>query len=458
MTPKKTYSRSQIFQSRLDQQINHNHPLVKLSQQIDWKEFEEQFGSFYVPEKGRPGLPIRLLVGLTYLSRAFDFSDEAAVAEWQENPYWQYFCGYEFLQIGPPLDPSSLVRWRKRIGEEGVEFLLKQTLKVAKRTGQLTEKHLDKVNVDTTVQEKNITYPTDAKLYRRMLKELVKEAKEHKIPLRQSYVRLSKKALFLQGRYSHAQQMRRAAKEVKKLKIYLGRVARELRRKVPDPQGRLAEELAKAERLLAQERDSKNKLYSLHAPEVECIAKGKAHKKYEFGVKVGVVTTSRDNWVVGIQTFPGNPYDGHTLTKALAQTEHLTGWKVKSAYCDQGYRGHDYRGEAEINIVNRRRKKFRRSERKWRNRRAAVEPIIGHLKSDNRMGRNYLKGSVGDQINALLAGCGRNLRKLLQILFCPFFPTRFLALFPRFLSQRAGLGAQLYKVETGLNPLRMAEN
>lgn len=436
MTPKKTDNRPQIFQSRLDQQINVKHALVKLSDQIDWKAFEDKFGSFYVPKQGRPGLPIRLMVGLTYLSRMFDLSDEAVVEGWLENPYWQYFCGYEFFQLEFPLNPSSLTRWRKRIGEEGVEFLLQQTVAAAQNGGQLTEKHLEKVNVDTTVQEKNITFPTDAKLYRKMLVLLVEEAKEQRIPLRQSYLRKSKTALFMQSRYSHARQMKRAAKEVKKLKNYLGRVVRDIRRKAPESQCRLSELLPLADRILAQERESKNKLYSIHAPEVECISKGKAHKKYEFGVKVGVVTTSRDNWVVGAQAFPGNPYDGHTLTRSLTQTERLTGWRPKEAYVDLGYRGHGYQGETVIHIVNRRRKNFSRSERKWRNRRAAIEPVIGHLKSGNRMGRNYLKDTVGDQMNAMLAGCGWNLRKLLQILFWPFFQNRILVVIRRFLSQR----------------------
>ncbi len=431
MTPKKTFCRSQIFQSRLDQQINMNHPLVKLSQQIDWKSFEERFGSFYVPGKGRPGLPIRLLVGLTYLSRAYKLSDEAVVEFWQGNAYWQYFCGYEYFQIGIPLDASSLVRWRKRIGVEGVEFLFQQTLVTAQRSGKLTEKHLEKVNVDTTVQEKNITFPTDAKLYFKMLLLLTKMAKAENLHLRQSYVRLGKSALLMQSRYSHARQMKRAAKEVKKLKTYLGRVVRDIRRKCVDPQGRMLELLELAERLLKQEKDSKNKLYSPHAPEVECIAKGKAHKKYEFGVKVGLVTTSRDNWVVGIQTFPGNPYDGHTLAASLAQTERLTGWQPKEAYVDRGYRGHGYEGETTVHIVDGRRKKYSPAERKWRGRRAAVEPVIGHLKSDNGLGRNYLKGETGDAVNALLAGCGRNLRKLLRILFWLIFENCFCGNFRR---------------------------
>ena len=436
MTPKKTENHPQIFQSRLDNQLNMRHKLVILAQQIDWNAFEKEFGSLYVPEFGRPGLPIRLMAGLTYLSRMFNFSDEAAVEMILENPYWQYFCGYEYFQTKFPLDPSSLVRWRKRIGEAGTEFLLKQTIVTAQNTGQLTEKHLERVNGDTTVQEKNIAFPTDARLYRTGILLLGREAKKNGITLRQSYVRVSKSELFRQSKYAHAGQYKRAAKATKKLKTYLGRIVRDLRRKCENPQGRLLELLEMSERLLKQQKNSKNKLYSFHAPETQCIAKGKAHKKYEFGSKVGVVTTSKDNWVVGIQAFSGNPYDGHTVTAALAQTERLTGWKAKEGYFDLGYRGHGYQGETAIHIVDNRRRRFTASELRWRKRRAAIEPVIGHLKSDHRMGRNYLKGELGDKMNAMLAGCGRNLRKLLQILFGPFFQVRFCGLFAAIFGQR----------------------
>jgi IS5 family transposase len=396
--------------------LDMDHALVRLSQQINWASFEERFGSLYVDKVGRPGLPIRLLVGLTYLSRMYDLSDEAVVAMWVENPYWQYFCGCEYFQHYFPLDPSSLVRWRKRIGKDGVEFLLQQTLCTAQTTGQLTERHLSQVNVDTTVQEKAIRYPTDSRLYHRMLERLVNAAQGAGIPLRQSYVRVSKKAFVMHSRYAHARQMKRAQKETRKLKTYLGRVVRDIRRKGSSLPGALAELLRLAERLLSQRRTDTHKLYSVHEPQVECIAKGKAHKKYEFGCKVSVVTTSRDNWVVGVQALPGNPYDGHTLSDALTQVTRLTGWQPGTAYCDQGYRGHGYAGETQIEIVDRR-KVTNRTKRRWRKRRAAIEPVIGHLKSDHRLDRNFLKGVPGDQINALLSGCGRNLKKLLRGLF-----------------------------------------
>jgi len=416
MQPKKTSTDPDLFRSRLDQIIDMNRPLVILADQIDWEAFEKEFGSLYVEKTGRPGLPIRLMVGLTYLERLHDLSDEAVVEMWVDNPYWQYFCGYEFFQHRFPLDPSSLVRWRKRIGEHGMGFLLQHTLLAAQQYGALTDRHLDKVNVDTTVQEKEIRFPTDPRLYHRMLETLVKEAKSRKIKLRQSYVRLSKRALIMHGRYSHARQMKRAARETRRLKTMLGRVYRDIQRKAgQEIDVALQDKLQLAQRLLLQQRHDKQKLYSVHETAVECIAKGKAHKKYEFGNKVGIVTTSRDNWVVGALAFHGNPYDGHTLAASLAQVKRLTGLHPGTAYVDQGYRGHGYAGPTEVQVVGRGRKRLTRSQKRWRNRRAAVEPVIGHLKTDHGLSRNRLHGTDGDRLNVLLAACGQNLRKLLQI-------------------------------------------
>lgn len=209
MTPKKPQSELELFQSHLDQILDHDHPLYKLSHQIDWAVFEQEFGSLYHPRKGRPGLPIRLMVGLHYLKHAYDKSDESASALLLENPYWQYFCGFEYFQHRLPLDPSSLVNWRKRVGPGGMEKLILETIETAKREKLLKQKHLDKVNVDTTVQEKAIAFPTDARLYHKMRVRLVREAKKRGIPLRQSHVRLGKKALIRQGRYAHARQGKR---------------------------------------------------------------------------------------------------------------------------------------------------------------------------------------------------------------------------------------------------------
>lgn len=426
MRPKKQYAPAELFQSRLDQILNMQHPLIALSSQIDWSRFESHFGSYYSETHGRSGIPIRLMIGLHYLKHAFDLSDESVVHGFVENPYWQYFCGYEYFQHNFPIDPSSLTRWRGRVGDQGIEHMLQELLETAKRSGYLKRSDVQHVNVDTTVQEKAIAFPTDARLYYKMRAALVRAAEKRNIRLRQSYRRLSKQALAKQGRYAHARQQKRSRKMTKKLKTYLGRVCRDIERKVPQPDDELKELLALANRLLLQQKTDKNKLYSIHAPEVECISKGKAHKRYEFGCKVSMVTSAKSNWILGISVIHGNPYDGHTLSDALAQTERLTGWQPKVATTDLAYRGHNYQGTTEIQIVNYRTMKSKtRSVRKWLRRRAAIEPIFGHLKSDNRMQRNRLKGTDGDKINALLSGCGFTLRKLIKA-FLPWFQNRFL--------------------------------
>lgn len=412
MKPKKSKSELELFQSHLDQILDPDHPLYKLSHQLDWKVFEQEFGRFYNPKVGRPGLPIRLVVGLHYLKHAFDESDESVVMRLLENPYWQYFCGFEYFQHRLPLDPTSLVKWRKRVGTKGIEKLFAETIETAKRQKLIKRNHLEKVNVDTTVQEKAIAFPTDARLYHKMRARLVREAKKRGIALRQSHERLGKKALARQGRYAHARQGKRAARQTRFLKTYLGRVLRDIRRKAPADDVELERLLALAERIYTQQRHDKNKIYSVHEPDVKCIAKGKVHKKYEFGNKVGIVTTSKDNWIVGVEAY-GNPYDGHTLKSALAQAERFTGWVPKEAFCDRGYRGHGVKDTTKVHLVGTQMKKLSRNLRKWFKRRAAIEPIIGHLKSDNRMNRNHYQGQTGDAVNATLSAAGFNLRKLL---------------------------------------------
>ena len=418
MKPKKPQHQDQVdlFRSRLDQLLDRRHPLFVLADRIDWAVFVAKFGRLYA-DKGRPALPTRLMVGLHYLKHAFNESDESVVARLLENPYWQHFCGFEFFIHRLPLDPSSLARWRKRIGPKDMEQLLAETLETAKRGGHLTEAHLERVNVDTTVQEKAIAYPTDARLYHKARVLLVKAAKKRSIPLRQSYLRLGKRALIMSSRYAHARQMKRSRREQKKLKTYLGRVSRDILRNCPQPDAQLAELLHNAQRILTQQRDDKNKLYSLHAPEVECISKGKVHKKYEFGCKVSIATTSKDNWIVGAEALHNNPFDGHTLKGALEQVKRLVGWAVGNAYCDKGYKGNPRQlEETTIHLASRRKSSMTPGEWRWFKRRPAIEPVIGHTKEDHRMDRNYLKGTDGDKMNAILAACGFNLRKLLRAL------------------------------------------
>ena len=422
MQPKKQKETPDLFRSRLDQILDCKHPLFKLANRIDWSFFEKAFSGTYHESMGRPGKSIRMMVALHYLKYTFDLSDEALLDGFLENPYWQYFCGFEYFQHRLPTDPSNMTRFRDRVGDQGFEKMLHTLLRTAQDMKALTTYDLHKVNVDTTVQEKAIAFPTDSRLYYKMREKLVHLSFERDIKLRQSYVRKGKEALMKQSRYAHAKRYRRAARETRQLKTFLGRVYRDISRKAEEFDPELRHYLYLANRLLKQEKHSKDKLYSIHAPEVECISKGKAHKRYEFGVKIGMATTSKGNWVVGIQAFPGNPYDGHTLEKTLEQMERLTGKQAKEVYVDKGYRGHGYTGDTQVHIVGTRKIiNMTRTFRKWLKRRNAIEPIFGHLKSDNRMSRNYLKGQEGDQINAILSGCGFNMRKLLAVFLLPNF-------------------------------------
>jgi len=422
MQSKPMDSQAMLFTSRLDQILNDKHPLFKLAKTIDWSEFDNAFGKLYDPGFGRPAKPTRLMVGLHYLKYTYNLSDEAVVEMWIENPYWQHFCGEQYFQYQLPIEPTSMTKWRNRIKDAGMEKLLEQTIVVGLKTGTLKQHQLKKLVADTTVQEKAIAFPTDARLYHKMRLKLVKKARQSGIELRQSYQRVAKKAFVMQNRYSHARQFRKAQKQLKKLKTYLGRVTRDIERKIsqkPQLQQEFSELLDTSHRLLSQGRDSKNKLYSLHAPEVNCISKGKAHKKYEFGCKVGLVSAAKDAFIVGALAFKGNPYDGHMLRDCLSQTMRLLGKKrLDDVYVDEGCKGHGCSDIADVHIVRRGWRKLPASIRRWYSRRSMIEPVIGHCKSDNRLDRNYLKGVEGDQVNAILSACGFNIRKLLRkILF-----------------------------------------
>jgi transposase, IS5 family len=415
MKPKTTATNQfDLFRSHFRQILNLDHPLCRLADSIDWPVFDRSFADSYSEDMGRPGNAIRLMVGLHYLKHAFNESDESVLDRWVENPYWQYFCGYEYMQHELPIHPTSLVKWRQRVGAERLEVLLAETIRLALERRQVTVQQIRKVTVDTTVQEKAIAFPTDARLYTKMLLRLVNLAKQRGLALRQSYIRTAPKLLKQQGRYAHAKQFKRARKCTKTLHTLMGRVVRDIGRKIAVMDDKLATFMERAQKLLTQTQQSKEKIYSIDAPEVECISKGKAHKRYEFGCKVSVALTNERNWIVGVQALHGNPYDGHTLAGAIEQVERVIGRSVMETFVDQGYRGHDYTGAAQVHITGRKGPEpAGPALRKRKKRRSAVEPKIGHLKSDNRMGRNFLKGERGDRINALLAGVGANLRKLL---------------------------------------------
>jgi len=405
----------ELFQAHFDQLLKPSHELVLLANRIDWSGLEAEFVDTYCPDFGAPAKAIRLMVGLHYLKYTFDESDESVVARWVENPYWQYFCGYTHMQHECPIHPTSMTKWRNRVGAERLEELLTETIRLAQREKYLPKSDLARVTVDTTVQEKNITFPTDSKLLYKAIRKLGAAAKSRGIPLRQSYVRVGKAAAVKASRYAHAKHYKRMRQQLRKLRTYVGRLIRDIRRKTTGIDHGLATLLDRADRIRRQQPKDSKKLYSLHEPQVQCISKGKAHKRYEFGQKVAVATTNRSNWFVAAHLLENNPYDGHTLSETLATVENVTGVAVTDTYVDKGYRGHGYAGGAEVHIAGQHRKNTTRAERKRRRRRSAIEPKIGHLKSDHRMGRCFLARVSGDAINAVLAAAGANLRKLLGL-------------------------------------------
>ena len=405
----------------LESFINMKDELIILGNVIDWEHFCKTFGKSFHESQGRPGLPTRLMVGLTYLKYLHNLSDEKVIKQFLQNPYWQYFCGFICFQREAPLEDSSLTRFRERLGEEGAEELLKQTVEVAKKAGLLKKTALKKVIVDTTVQEKNISYPTDAKLINKAREGLVKEAKREGISLRQSYKFKGKKESAKSARYFHAKQYRRGRASVKRQRTWLGRVIRDVRRKSPEaiPE-KLKEILVLGQRIFEQEKESKGKLYSLHEPQVECLSKGKAHKPYEFGNKVSFSVTAVGNWIIGAKSFFGNPFDGKTLKEAVKQTEDLTGEGVKRIGVDRGYRGKVYHPEGKETVIAGSKIKDRGMKR-FLKRRSSIEPVIGHMKQEHRLGRNYLGGIEGDKLNPILAASAFNLQKLLRSFAVSFF-------------------------------------
>ncbi len=367
-------------------------------------------------------MPPRLVAGLVYLQQAYDCSDEAVVNAWIENPYFQYFTGETYFQTELPIDPSSLTRWRQRIGDEGVETLLAATIDAARRIGFVKAASVDKVIVDTTVMPKAIAHPTDSRLLERSRQQLVKLAIEQGLSLRQNYNRQAPRLAAQVGRYAHAKQYKRMKRTLRTLKTRVGRVHREVSRQLervaPEVRGRAADLLARTGRILTQQTKDKHKLYTLHAPEVECISKGKARTPYEFGVKVSIATTLNEGLVVGMRSMPGNPYDGHTLAETLEQVGILADRMPTTAIVDKGYRGIEVDGVRILRSGQRR--GVKRTLKAMIKRRSAIEPTIGHMKMDGRLGRNPLKGALGDALHAVLCGAGHNLRLLIKKLrlFC----------------------------------------
>jgi len=411
-----------MFRSRLDQIINLNHELVKLAKTVSWGAIEAKCGEVYTQGPGMPPLPTRLMAGLAILKFTFDLSDEELCARWIENPYFQFFCGEEFFLHELPFDRSSMTRWRQRMGEERVAALLQESLSVAVRTGAMAPEDTRRVIVDTTVQPKNVMFPTDTKLLNRAREKLVALARKTGLDLRQSYTRVGKLALIRQQRYAHAKQFKRAGKALRRLKTYLGRTIRDIGRQIAGDDQLHAiflRPLHLAGRVLDQRQNQRGKkVYSLHAPEVECIGKGKAHAPYEFGVKVSVATTLHRSkggqFALHAKALPGNPYDGHTLAEIIPDMEAIIGNGIERLLADAGYRGHTALSHKFKVYTSGQKRRMTPAIKREMRRRAAIEPVIGHIKNEHRMGRNYLAGTQGDAINAVLAAAGYNFRQLLN--------------------------------------------
>jgi IS5 family transposase len=410
-----------LFRPPLEAIINLSHPLVRLAEEIDWSFLDSRFGSVCSVGPGQPPLPSRLIAGLFILKHMHNLSDEVLCARWVENPYYQYFCGEQTFRHELPFDRSSMTRWRQRLGEEHLQALIQESLRVAHETGAIEAKDLERVTVDTTVQPKAVAHPTDARLMHRALEKLVKLARREGVRLRQSYVRVAKRAAIMIGRYSHAHQFKRMRRELRFLRTRLGRVIRDVRRKIagkPELEARFRPLLDLAVKVrLQDQRQRGHKVYSLHAPEVECIGKGKARMPYEFGCKVSIATSATapkgGQFVLHAKALHGNPFDGHTLGPIVADMTRLIGVEPKRIHVDKGYRGHNHPNKFRVWISGQVQRVTSAIRREMR-RRAAVEPVIGHVKAEHRMDRNYLKGRDGDRANAVLAAAGYNFSLLLR--------------------------------------------
>jgi IS5 family transposase len=427
-----------LFKTRLDHFINLKHELVVLADKIDWAWLDEQIAPYF-SDHGRPGEPVRFMIGMFILKHTYALSDEQVWARWVQDPYFQYFTGEEFFQHALPHERSGMTHWRNRIGET-LDILLQESLRIAHDTGALKKSDLARVTVDTTVQPKNITFPTDAKLLLVAIQQLGKLAKKEGVGLRQSYARVAKRAAIKVGRYAHAKQFKRMNREIKFLRTRLGRVIRDIERKIDGDQDlrtAFAVPLIKARQIRGQKQRQRGwKLYSWHAPETECIAKGKAHKPYEFGVKVSLTTTNKrckgGQFILHTKSLPGNPYDGHTLAEVLDETEALTGREIERAYVDKGYIGHNAAKPRRVFRSGQKRGVHGQIKKELR-RRPAIEPVIGHCKDDGHLDRNYLKGRNGDQINAVMSAVGYNFRlilKWLKALLCKIIAAFLLTIMP----------------------------
>lgn len=399
---------------------NPRHELLVLARQIEWDRIDAVCGETFVPDVGRPGLPTRLMAGLHILKHVRGVSDEVLTEGWVENGYWQAFCGERFFQHEAPFDRSSLTRWRQRMGAERLEVLLAETLRIAQESGAAKPLEMERVTVDTTVQAKAVAHPTDGHLMLRAVERLGALARRHGVALRQSFARVAHRARREASRLLYSRGHKQGLRHLRKLRTYLGRLIRDIGRKIagdPALEANFATPLERAQRIHDQKPGDTGKLYAFHAPEVECIGKGKARARYEFGVKTSIATTNArcagGQFVLGALTLPGSPYDGHSLARQLDQVERLLARPVRRAYVDRGYRGHGVRRDGLDVLVSHTRGIASPTVRREMRRRNAIEPVIGHMKGDGLLDRNHLAGPEGDAINAILCAAGHNFRLLL---------------------------------------------
>lgn len=420
-----------LFKPLLRDFIDLGHELVLLSEKIDWSYFENTFSPLY-SNTGQPGMPIRLMVGSLLLKRIYNLGDETLCEAWIRDPYMQYFCGMAHFEHKFPCDPSDFVHFRKRIGEQGVEKIFTYSVLLHGKSAFETQ-----TLSDTTVAENNTTFPTDAKLAKRIIDKCNSIATKEGVKQRQTYVRTAKQLLRDTHNRKHPKRRKKAFKADRKLKTIAGRLVRELERTLePSTLKSYKEELNLYHRILQQKRTDKDKIYSIHKPFTACIAKGKIHKPYEFGNKVGLITTSKTLIITAIKSFTGNPHDSKTIEPLLHQMQTNINYLPKEVVYDRGGKGQKQIGQTKISTPDYRPLKRdteyqKRTKRKKFRRRAAIEPVIGHLKTNFRMGQNYLHGINSSQINAFLAATGWNLKKMMKKLKLEYlkFITRFILAF-----------------------------
>ena len=416
-----------LLQDKLSKELSSKHKLYKLKELINWSELEEEVGGIVnVRALGRERKSLRVMLSLSMLQAMYNFSDCLTSETFEENLYWQYFCGYEYIDTKLSVSESAIRRFRQELGEEGYNYILKELTKVGLRVGAYKKKDLDSGIIDTTVQIKNIKHPHDAYLLGKARVELVKLANNLGFKLNETYEKKYKKGLINLWKYKDVSKSKKRTKTMKHMKILVGRLIRRVERKITEVNMLLAPDkeklLEKIKKIYAQSflsKQSKEKykkagnevIYSFHAEEVECIGKGKINKPYEFGNKVGIAVSGRGNFILAVKSFQDNPYDGHTLAETVAQMEKNTEIEVKKIFVDLGYRGSNYKKKGKI-YTPYTKKSLSKEDKIMQKRRSAIEPVIGHLKQYGRMGRNYLKGVIGDILNPLISAIGFNLRGL----------------------------------------------